>query len=804
MPSPDSRTRSAPAALLDGLRVLDLSGPQGQLCSRLLADLGADVIKPEPTGGDPVRGFAPFGAGAGPETSLPFAFLNAGKRSIMIDPVSGEDAELVRDLCSWAEVIVMSADGALGKEVIPGPQQLQEETGKIVVAVSPFGLGSPHNDAQTDLTIYALSGLLNMSGSPDLPPCAPPESQAYYFGSVWAAVAALSAYHRPTPGGELIDVSLCESETTQEALVRAAATGNAIERGGSQHRLVCPSNLFATQDGLVQFHVNHTAWRKFLHLLDGRVPELEDERWNSMDTRLAHVDHVNALIEAFTRTCATADLVEDAQRNGVACMPVNQPTDVLADDGMLDRGTFVTVDHPVMGRYVQPATPYLIDGARLPGSPPPLLDADREAIRAAVADRQRQAPPVAAASPPTASEAPLAGVRVVTFTSGVAGPRAGRILAWLGAEVVKVESRNGGVDSFRYFGTSPDPDLHLETSQRYAEGNLNVRSVTLDLKSSKGQQMARELIASCDVVMDNFRPGVLDRLGLSDEDIAEHNPRCIVMHMPGFGSTGRRRGFGTWGPSVNAFTGITALWNHPDQGSVIGTQGVYPDYLASVFGPLGIVAALISRHRSGRAVRLEYSQVEGAVFMLGVNYLYASVHGQDRPPEGNNRDNCLASGLLRCIGDDRWCAYELRDEADLASVVGLLIAEAATEPGLDRSEVPDLAEAISSLQAWAQELPPGDVMAALAQAGVPAGVVRKGAELLDDPVFDARGFIRTVDQPHIGAVTVPYLPVQFRYAQTIPPVPAPQLGQHNEQFLCGLLGYDAEELVALQESGVVA
>ena len=776
--------------LLEGLRVLDLTGVSGQLSGRLLADLGADVVKPELPAGDTTRRLAPFARAGDAQTSLLFTFLNAGKRSIVLDPDEPDDVRAIQALIARAQLILTSTDTPFDTDLVAPAPELQRQTGKVVVAISPFGWGSARNDLQTDLTIYAMSGLLNISGSPDLPPCAPPESQTFYYGSVWAALAGLTAIYRPDGSlyGEFVDVSLCETLTTQEALIRAANTGGAIERGGSQHRLVCPSNLFRTRDGLVQFHVNHTAWARFLRLLDGAVPELEDERWNSMDSRLAHIDEINALIEGHTSTLATAQLVEDAQRLGVACMPVNLPTDVLADHDMRESGIFVSTEDPILGAYEQPAAPYVIDGRRVPGNPSPQLDADGEAIRAELAMSTVES---AERVNPARPEPPLKGVRVVTFTSGVAGPRAGRILAWLGAEVIKIESRNGGIDPFRYFGTSPDPALRLETSGRYAESNLNVSSVTLDLKSPDGRALMLDLIAASDVVMDNFRPGVLDRLGLPDTTLAEINPRAVVMHMPGFGSFGRRKSFGTWGPSVNAFTGMTALWNHPEQDAVIGTQSVYPDYLAAIFGPVGILAGLIARNRDGIGRVIEYAQVEGAIYMLGVNYLYASVRGEDQRPQGNRRDNCLASGLLQCAGEDRWCAFELRNEADLAAVAALISK---------RGELPDVLRALDN---WAQDRKLDDVMQQMRHVGVPAGAVRKGTELLTDPAFVEHDFVRAVDQPHIGSLLVPYLPVRFLNASTASPGPAPQLGSANHRIIVDVLGRTAAEVVALEESGAV-
>jgi len=166
----------------------------------------------------------------------------------------------------------------------------------------------------------------------------------------------------------------------------------------------------------------------------------------------------------------------------------------------------------------------------------------------------------------------LRGVRVVTFTAGVAGPNAGRVLAQCGAEVIKVESRQGGIDSFRYFSSEDN----LDASPRFIEANLNVLSVQINLKHPQGVQLIKELAARSDVVLDNFRADVLPRLGLGPDDLRQVKPDLIIVKMPGLGCTGPKSWYGTWGSTLTAFSGMTYLWNHPGQSRPVGAQGVYP------------------------------------------------------------------------------------------------------------------------------------------------------------------------------------------------------------------------------------
>ena len=178
----------------------------------------------------------------------------------------------------------------------------------------------------------------------------------------------------------------------------------------------------------------------------------------------------------------------------------------------------------------------------------------------------------------------LSGIRVLSLSTGIAGPNAARMLANYGAEVLKVESRAGGIDAFRSYGDNP------EASPRFVEVNLNTRSLTLNLKHPEGVALLKEVAAHCDVVMDNFRPGVLPRLGLGPQDLHAVKPDLIIVRMPGLGSTGPLAGYGTWGPTLTAYSGLTYLWNHPGQDRPVGSQGVYPDYLTVESLPTGLAS----------------------------------------------------------------------------------------------------------------------------------------------------------------------------------------------------------------------
>ena len=393
----------------------------------------------------------------------------------------------------------------------------------------------------------------------------------------------------------------------------------------------------------------------------------------------------------------------------------------------------------------------------------------------------------------------LAGIRIVSLSTGIAGPNAARMLANYGAEVFKVESRAGGLDAFRSYGDTP------ESSPRFIEVNLNTRSITLNLKRPEGVALLKELVAVADVVMDNFRPGVMERLGLGPDELLAIKPDLIVVRMPGLGSTGPLSAYGTWGPTLTAYSGLTYLWNHPGQPRPIGSQGVYPDYLTGVMVPVVVTAALLQRRRTKTGTVIDVAQVDLAAYMLGTIFLDALVNGRDAQPRGNDSPHMAPHGCYRCSGTDRYCVIAVQDDEQwraLCAVIGPSLADDARFAALvDRQH--NRAELNDAIAAWTESRDAVDVMELLQGAGVPAGVVQSGADLAADEHLRARGFLETVSHPILGEITMAGLPIHFSLGGAEPYQSPPPLGSDNEYLITGLLGHDADELAKFEEQEIV-
>lgn len=396
----------------------------------------------------------------------------------------------------------------------------------------------------------------------------------------------------------------------------------------------------------------------------------------------------------------------------------------------------------------------------------------------------------------------LKGVRVLAFTTGYAGPYAGRLLASYGAEVIKIESKKGGLDTFRHYGQHKD----IDAAPRFIECNLGVRSFAVNLKHPTGARLVRELAGKSDAILQNFRPRVLDKLGLADDELRKMNPKLVIVKLPGFGSEGPKSGYGTWGFNLTAFSGMTYLWNHPEQDRPIGSQGVYPDHLGFVMGPTLLVAALLSCRRSGKGVTVDLAQIEGTAYTLGATYLETSVNGDDPQPKGNHYALAAPHGCYGCAGEDRWCAISARDDAEwraLCRVIGKaeLIGDARF---IDLpARLANCSELDCIVEEWTRTRPAEDVMAQLQAAGVPAGVVQTGADLLKDPQLRHRNYFASFADSLIGPFEIPRAGILFRGAPEEPLRLPNRFAADNDSILGDILGYDEAAIEVWRQEEVL-
>ena len=391
---------------------------------------------------------------------------------------------------------------------------------------------------------------------------------------------------------------------------------------------------------------------------------------------------------------------------------------------------------------------------------------------------------------------PLDGVRVLDFTWVVAGPVTTRLLADLGADVIKVERRDA-VD----FG-----DRRGGLSGALMRGK---RSVVLNLADARGVRLARRLALASDVVIDNFSARVMTNLGLDHESLRADRPDLLSVRMTGYGLTGPDRDKVSYGPTLQALTGYTLLMAEPG-GPPAGFSYSYSDLAAGHLGALAVLAALWRRGRTGEGALIDLAQQETVACLLGPVLLDRAVHGDSSTPFGNGSQEGPGAphGVYACAGDDRWIAISVFDDDAWRG-----LARAAGDPSwasdgrfaTRAGRAAHAAELDALVAAWTRELDADDLMERLQAAGVAAGRVADAADLCArDPQLAARGHFVDVPTPEGGTVRLDG--PAFLLSDTPARVrgPGPLLGEHTDEVLHDVLGLDANEIAALRADGVVA
>ena len=799
--------QTAPQAL-DGVRVLELAGAAGQYCGKLLADFGAEVVKVEPPGGCPSRSEPPFKDDRpGPDRSLPFLYFNANKKSVTADLDTEAGRDRVRSLARTADVVVeCAAPGTLAGMGLGYDDLRTVNPGLVHAAITAFGQTGPYSGFRwSELVAFAMGGLMYASGKPSSPPVNAPGAQAFLVGSAHAALAVLMALWHVRQGGtgQHIDVSMMDCLAAMENTVsRSASTGVHPRRDGTQHRFAAPGTIYRCRDGFVHIFVTNSqvgAWDRFVNWL-GRPEALTGHEFADPVYRRAHVAEVDRVVSGVLAELPKEKVYEELQGCHIPCAPVNTPLEFVRDRHIQSRGFVVDTVHPRLGPMEFPGRAYKTESWRFRHHAPAVGEHDRELLDGADLAWNH----VPRAAPATGNGAapgglPLAGIRVADFTHMVAGPYGTMQLAYFGAEVIKIESR-ARPDTWRIREGNKD----VEASLPFADHNRNKLSITANLKSEEGREVTRRIIAMSDVVVENFSVGVMDRLGLGYEELRAVKPDLIMIRLQGLGTTGPRKDYVTWGPSLMPFSGMTHLWNHPDGGAPVGSQTSYPDYIVSVHMAFVLMAALHHRAATGEGQFIDIAQGEVTASLIGPALLDGLVNGRASGPLGNGSRRRAPHGCYPCRGDDAWCVISVGDDAEWQRLREAMENPAAL--GDERFAAVDgrlthaaaLDERVSE---WTRRRSPREVMEALQARGVTAGMVSDGATLVADPHLRSRGSVVEHEHPRQGRLTLPGIVMKLSETPGEIRRHAPLLGQDTHAVLNGLLGLSDEEIRGLEAAG---
>jgi crotonobetainyl-CoA:carnitine CoA-transferase CaiB-like acyl-CoA transferase len=399
----------------------------------------------------------------------------------------------------------------------------------------------------------------------------------------------------------------------------------------------------------------------------------------------------------------------------------------------------------------------------------------------------------------------LAGLRVVEFGGFAAGPVVAQVLGYHGAEVVKIESSTR-LDGFRtnyppFKDNRPGP----ERAAIFNLFNAGKRSLTLDLKHPRGREVARRLAARADVVVENFTPGTMARLGLGYADLSAANPRLVMLSTCNQGQFGPHAGHAGFGTHLTSLSGFTHLLGYPDQTPPL-LYGPYIDFIAVGYGAIAVLAALRRRNRTDRGCHVDLSQYEAGLQIMAPALLDYFANGRVPTRDGNRHPTRAPHGVFPCRGEERWVALSVADDAEWARLVEALgspewarderlVTEAGRKAHEDRLD--------GLLAAWTRERERDEVVAALRSAGVRVYPVNSVAELFDDPQLAARGTWRPLEHPVLGRVRVEAPPFNLSRTPSEVERAGPLLGGDNAYVLGELLGYGAEEIAELERAGAL-
>jgi benzylsuccinate CoA-transferase BbsF subunit len=397
---------------------------------------------------------------------------------------------------------------------------------------------------------------------------------------------------------------------------------------------------------------------------------------------------------------------------------------------------------------------------------------------------------------------------VLELTTAVAGPVAGAVLADMGADVIKVESPRGRTAA--HTAAPPPkpgaPDHPYNRSPFFNELHRGKRLLALDLATEEGHALALQLVAKVDVVIENFSPPVLGRMGLDYEALRGVREDIILVSMPGFGKTGPYSTRGSYGPGIDAMSGLSHLTGYPDRGPGKPAQ-FYCDQNAGLTAALATMAALRHRRRHGEGQYIELAMLEGEMQLIAPALMDVTMNGRSPSRTGNRHEWHAPQGVYRCAGEDRWVAISVQSDGEwraLAEAIGRaeLASDARYTSAAGRRAEHDALDA--AIGAWTAERTPDEAQTTLQAVGVAAGALLDIAEVHADPQLVHRESLVTVEHPEMGPF--PHTRAAWRSRRGHQGVagPAPTYGDGNDYALGGLLGLGDDRIAALTERGVVA
>ena len=758
---------SAPLPLLH-VRVLELSGGYaGGLTGRLLRGYGAHVSRVDPG----------FGVSL---TNDEYVYLHQGKHSADV-----ADLEM---LVNQADLIISDLQPLLLSRLgIDWHTQHLAHPQQVIVSVTPFGLTGPYADHEhTNAVAFALGGIMGLSGDATRTPLVTGGNQAYALAGISAFAAAVTAWLgcQRHQRGDVVDISgqECAAGMLEYYGPQASYTGISTVRMGNHTRATW--GVYPCLDGYAGVFALERQVTPLFALLDD--PELDHPRFREPLQRLLveNDEELSAKLYVYFADKSQEELRAISLATRVPIGTATTPGELLANTGLMERGAFDTV---------------VVDGHAftVPGRPFP-------GFGWVGAETSEDASEICPIHPSGADigfpQLPLAGIRVIDLTMMWAGPYATLRMAEMGAEVIKVESPSAW-DNIRTLIPQPGVAEPWNSAFYFNAYNRDKQSLTLDLAKPAGRELLLRLVAHSDVLIENYRADVLDKLGVGVEVLHAANPNLVVVSMAAFGKHGPDRNYVGFGPVIELMSGLASLSGYGD-GEPFKTGISYGDPVAGIFAVAATALALLGAHTG---IHVDLAQRETAMVLIGEAFLAAG-RGEEPVHRGCRDARFAPQGCYPVDGDDQWLVISVRTDNEwlaFCDVLGLgdvndLRHYNESERHLHHDDID------AAITAWSQTQDPQAAMDALQAVGVPAGRVLDVSAVLNDPQLVARGFWVELAHPEMHDYRQQGVVWPMADAHPEPRRHSPLFGEHNTLILQGLLGCSDDDLDQLRADAVIA
>ena len=828
---------------LEGIRVLDLSTPLAEAAGRVLADLGAEVIKIEKPGGCESRFAPPFSRSASaavgrreddpadPEASHFWRAFGMGKRSVVLELEDPKGREKFLELVAGADILIESFTPGVMQSMGLGADVLcAHNTMLLYLSVTPFGQTGPYaKHPATDLTLAAAGGLLNMQGDGDRVPIPVGLPETAHLGSVQAAADVLMALHgRNRSGrGQHLDCSIQAAVLWSLLFVTDYAALGLDPPGFDDTRNTrTPTQNIVPglplpvvepcKDGFIvmtlvlgaQGAFGFNAAMNWIGEQGGLDADLMQIDWM---TWIQQIQEGTLSLEvarrgldqflAFLRTMTKAEIHTQAVAQKWLIAPINLSPDLLEDPQLAAREFWIELE----GRKFP--GPF----ARLSETPieyqrtAPKLGQDQHLLDAPKRTPQPPPPP----PPPTAAvTAPRSdifeGLKVADFSWIAAGPLITKDLANLGATVLRVETEKR-IDTMRFIPPFVGPP-DITSGHAAANVNQSKLGIAIDFTTDEGLAVAHKMVEWADVVVENFTPGTAERLKLDYETLRKINPEIVMVYSCMRGQTGPERkhtGFGIQGAALSGLAGVSG-W--PDR-MPITPWGAYTDFISPRYALAALCAALHHRDRTGVGQCIDVSQIESAIHFLTPTLLDYQESGRILDRAGLESEWGCPHGVYRSSEIERFVAIEIRSSEGwraLRDIIPALADLGGDE--LDRLEkrLEQRSEIDKVIETWCSTQTCFDAADRLRDAGVAAYASLRATDLHADAQLKARGFFIELEhggfgRSHFdGAVTI------FSETPSRPSRAGPMIGEHTFHVMSEILGYSDDEISRIAATGALS